>query len=434
VNELDSQQKANTTARDLLKIRDFRLLWLGQIISNFGDAVTHLTLVLFINRVTDGDAQAIAWLLIALALPTAVLGLVAGVFVDRWNRKQVMIVSDGLRAVLTLGFIVAATSEQLWLIYLLAFCHATVGAFFAPARSAVIPRVVPKEGLLAANSLSQMSVVFFRVLGTAVAGILVGTLDTFTTAFIIDAATFVISALIISQLIVKTQTETTVANTPVTVSHIFTQLREGVGLIAQSRTLIGVMMAGGVAMLGIGALNVLLAPMVVNDLGFPETWFGAIEAAQVAAMILSGAFVTLLAAKFKPTSLVSSGLFLTGLIVLPMAFVSRIWQLFPILFILGLLATPLNAGVATLVQTAVSNEILGRVSSALNAVIQTASLISMFFAGALAALVGVRNVFLISGIIVTLSGVVAVRIFKGQLPASGNQLSVISETPTEVVG
>jgi MFS family permease len=117
-----------------------------------------------------------------------------------------------------------------------------------------------------------------------------------------------------------------------------------------------------------------------------------------------------------------------------MAFVNHIWQLFPILFMLGLLATPLNAGIATLVQTAVSNEILGRVSSALNAVIQTASLISMFFAGALAALVGVRNVFLISGIIVTLSGVVAVRIFKGQLPASRNQLSVISETPTEVVG
>jgi MFS family permease len=432
VNELDSQQKANTTARDLLKIRDFRLLWLGQIISNFGDAVTHLTLVLFINRVTDGDAQAIAWLLIALALPTAVLGLVAGVFVDRWNRKQVMIVSDGLRAILTLGFVIAAATQQLGFIYILAFCHATVGAFFAPARSAVIPRVVPKEGLLTANSLSQMSVVFFRVLGTAVAGILVGTLDTFTTAFIIVAATFVISALLLTQLIVQTQTAE--STSPVTFSHVLSQLREGVGLIAQSRTLIGMMMAGGVAMLGIGALNVLLAPMVVNDLGFPETWFGAIEAAQVAAMILSGAFVTLLAAKFKPTSLVSSGLFLTGLIVLPMAFVNHIWQLFPILFMLGLLATPLNAGIATLVQTAVSNEILGRVSSALNAVIQTASLISMFFAGALAALVGVRNVFLISGIIVTLSGVVAVRIFKGQLPASRNQLSVISETPTEVVG
>jgi MFS family permease len=104
--------QTTVTARDLLKIRDFRLLWLGQIISNFGDALTHLTLVLYINRITSGDAQAIAWLLIALALPMATLGLVAGVFVDRWDRKRVMIISDGLRAVLTLGFVAAAAFQQ----------------------------------------------------------------------------------------------------------------------------------------------------------------------------------------------------------------------------------------------------------------------------------------------------------------------------------
>ncbi|MCB8944309.1 MAG: MFS transporter [Ardenticatenaceae bacterium] len=426
MSQLETQNPPEITARDLLRIRDFRLLWLGQIISNFGDSVTHLTLVLFINRITGGDAQAIAWLLIALALPTAVFGLIAGVFVDRWNRKHVMVMSDGLRAALTLGFIIAAATGQIWLIYLLAFGHATVSAFFAPARSAVIPRVVPKEGLLAANSLSQMSVVFFRVLGTGVAGFLVGTLDTFTTAFIIDAITFVLSALLIWQL--KVQTQTAVTTTPPSVRHVFTQLRDGLSLIAHSRILIGVMMAGGVAMLGIGALNVLLAPMVVNDLGLPETWFGALEFAQVAAMIISGALVTVLAAKFKPTTLASSGLFLTGWVILPLAFVTHIWQLFPILFALGLLATPLNAGVATLVQTAVSDEILGRISSALNTVIQTASLISMFFAGTVAALVGVRNVFLISGIIVILSGLVAVRIFSGQLTTNSEQLSISNET------
>ena len=237
------EEKSEITARDLLQIRDFRLLWLGQIVSNFGDALTHLTLVLYINRITGGDAQAIAWLLIALALPTATLGLVAGVFVDRWNRKQVMIISDGLRAILTLGFIVAAVFQQLWLIYTLAFFHATIAAFFAPARSAVIPRIVPQEGLLAANSLAQMSVVFFRVLGTAVAGILVGTLETFITAFIIDAITFALSALLIAQL--RVQTQKTEVTSPASVGIILTQLREGISLIVKSRILVGVMMAGG---------------------------------------------------------------------------------------------------------------------------------------------------------------------------------------------
>jgi sugar phosphate permease len=150
-------------------------------------------------------------------------------------------------------------------------------------------------------------------------------------------------------------------------------------------------------------------------------------------MILSGALVTVLAAKFKPTNLVSGGLFLSGLFILPLAFVNHIWQLFPLLFAMGLLATPLNAGVSTLVQTAVSDEHLGRIGSALNAVIQTASLVSMFFAGTLAALVGVRNVFLISGIIVVLSGIVAARIFGGQYTVTSHQSSVISEPVTEAI-
>ena len=431
MSEFETQDRPRITPRDLLRIRDFRLLWLGQIVSNFGDALTHLTLILYINRVTGGDAQAIAWLLIALALPTAVLGLIAGVFVDRWNRKQVMIISDSLRVVLTLGFILAVATERLWLIYLLALLHATVSAFFAPARGAVIPRVVPKEGLLGANSLSQMSVVLFRVLGTAVAGLLVGTLQTFSIAFIVDALTFIVSALLISQLIIETQKAE--AQAPASVTIVFTQLSEGLGLILRSRILIGVMMAGGVAMLGIGALNVLLAPMIVNDLGLPETWFGVIEFSQVAAMILSGALVTILATKFKPTNLVSGGLFFSGLLILPLAFVSQIWQLFPVLFALGLLATPLNAGVLTLLQTAVSNEHLGRIGGALNAVIQTASLVSMFFAGTLAALAGVRNVFLISGFIVATSGLVAARIFRGYLSGSENDTLLIAGTALENV-
>ena len=130
-----SDQPTAISARDLLKIRNFRLLWGGQIVSNFGDAITQLTLILYINRITDGSTQAIAGLLIALALPMATLGLVAGVFVDRWDRKRTMIVSDLLRGILTLGFVAAAVWQQLWLIYLLAFLHATVSSFFGPVGS-----------------------------------------------------------------------------------------------------------------------------------------------------------------------------------------------------------------------------------------------------------------------------------------------------------
>ena len=174
---MSDETAPKVTVRDLLRIDNFRWLWFGQIVSNIGDSLTHLTLVLLINRMTEGSTTAIAGLLIALTLPHATIGLVAGVFVDRMDRKWTMLVSDLLRGILVLGFIVATLLEgdvALWLIYVIAFLHSVIGAFFMPARSAMIPNIVPKEGLLAANSLAQMSMVLFRVVGTAVAGIIVG--------------------------------------------------------------------------------------------------------------------------------------------------------------------------------------------------------------------------------------------------------------------
>lgn len=427
-----SEQQAETQirGRDLLRLRDFRYLWLGQIVSNFGDALTHLTLVLYINRLTDGNTQAIAWLLIALAIPTATVGLVAGVFVDRWDRKRVMVISDILRGFLTFGLVLAVSTNQLWLIYLLAFCHASVGAFFAPARSAVIPLIVPQDGLLAANSLSQMSMVFFRVLGTAVAGILVGTLNAFNLAFVIDACTFFLSAIFISRMVLP-QSEVEETTTSPTVGAIFSELKDGVVLIAGSRILIGIMVAVSVTMLGLGAVNVLLAPFVVNDMGLPETWFGALEFAQSAAMILSGLFITALASRFKSTSIISVGLIIMGLVFAWFSRTSELWQLFPLMFLIGLAATPINAGIATTVQSAVSNDILGRVAAALHAVINTMSLVSMFLAGSLAAFMGVRNVFLLAGALTVVAGAVSWQIFKAYEPPEEHHVDATSQQVTE---
>ncbi len=409
MNQTDDQ----FTVRDLLRIANFRKLWLGQIVSNFGDALTHLTLVLVINQITDGSTTSIAGLLIALALPQATIGLVAGVFVDRMDRKKTMIVSDLLRGLLVFGFIFTVLDESatmLWLIYVIAFLHSAIGSFFAPARSALIPNVVPEKGLLAANSLSQMSVVLFRVVGTAVAGVIIGVLDNFWLAFVIDGATFFLSIVFIAQVAVKSVPRPTES---ATVKVIMEQMKAGLTIIVSSRVLVGIMIGIAITMLGLGAVNVLLAPMIVNDLNVSETWFGAIEFAQTAAMIISGAFVVVLAAKIKPTNIISVSLIITGIMIIPMAFITQVWHLFPILFIVGLVMTPLNASVSTIAQTAVADNLRGRLSAALNAVIQSASLISMFAAGAVAAAIGVRSVFILSGIIAIIAGLVTIWIFFG---------------------
>ncbi|MBK9051947.1 MAG: MFS transporter [Chloroflexi bacterium] len=130
----------------LLRIPNFRTLFVGQIISDFGDALTQLTVLLYINRVTGGNTQALALLLIALALPTATLGLAAGAFVDRWDRKRVMIISNLLRMVLVMGFLLAAATNQIWLIYPVAFLHSTVGSFFAPPGGPLSPASCRRRG------------------------------------------------------------------------------------------------------------------------------------------------------------------------------------------------------------------------------------------------------------------------------------------------
>src|SRR5215212_11613152 len=110
----DAQEQA-LGVREMLKFRDFRLLWLGQIISDFGDGLTTLALFILVNQLT-GSTAALATMAIVLAIPQVTFGLLAGVYVDRWDRKRIMILSDLLRGGMVLGFIGAVASGQIWLL------------------------------------------------------------------------------------------------------------------------------------------------------------------------------------------------------------------------------------------------------------------------------------------------------------------------------
>src|SRR6476660_5322653 len=135
--------------RDLMKNRNFRFLWLGQVISDFGDSLTNLALLFLINKLT-GSTAALATMLIVLTVPQITFGLVAGVYVDRLDRKRIMIVSDLLRGLLVLGFVPVASPNLGWLLYVVAFVQASIGTRFTPARSALLPNIVPAAGLMAA--------------------------------------------------------------------------------------------------------------------------------------------------------------------------------------------------------------------------------------------------------------------------------------------
>jgi MFS family permease len=386
----------------LLRNRSFRLLWSGQLVSSFGDALTSLALLLTAQRLT-GSTTAVAATAVAIALPQLLVGLPAGVLVDRWSRRRVMIGSDLARAVLVLGFLAVGTADRLWLLYALAFVQSAVGTVFNPARAAFVAELLPAERLLPANSLLEMSRVVAGVAGTSAAGVLASTRTDLGVVFVVDSVTFLTSAALIARLAEGARTPQATRR-PVT---------GGLRLILGSRLLVGALLAPTVAMLGLGAVNVLMVPFVIEDLGTSEAWFGALEAALVAAMILAGSLVAVFAARTRPTSLISAGAIGLGGTVAAIAACHQAWQLMILLFTAGWFVTPVQASVTTILQTAVPADVRGRAQATVSTLISGANLASMSLAGVAAGLAGIRPVFVAAGLVVIAAGVASAAAFRG---------------------
>jgi MFS family permease len=393
--------------KELLRIRDFRYLWTAQVASDFGDSLTNISLLFLIQELT-GSTVDIALLLISVALPSLILGVVSGVYVDRFDRRRTMIVSDFVRALLVLGFIFVQSEALLPLIYGIAFVQAAIGTLFNPARSALMPRIVGEERLLAANSVSQTTRVILSVLGTTAAGILASVTDNFAPAFIVDSMTFLLSGWLIIRI--RTSGE---AEQPAAPSKVWTEMKLGFRVMIVSRPLQGVLVAAGVAMLGLGSVNVLAVPFMIGELQISEALFGLIEFAQVSAMVLSGGIVAVFATRLRASVLVSVGLIGVGAAVALVSTTNTVWQVLAPLFLVGLFIAPTQAGVSTLSQTLIEDRMRGRVGGAIGAVISGANVASMALAGVLAAAIGIRNVFVVAGVVCAAAGVVAWFMLRG---------------------
>jgi len=141
--------------RTVLRQRNFALLWVGGMISNLGDWLLLIALPFHVYQRT-GSALATGTMFVAETIPSILLGSVAGVFVDRWDRRRTMIVCTVAQAGLTLMLLTVRSPEKFWIIYLVGFLQSAIGQFFHPASSALLPRVVGEQHMLAANSLGRV--------------------------------------------------------------------------------------------------------------------------------------------------------------------------------------------------------------------------------------------------------------------------------------
>lgn len=193
----------------LQRNRNFRLLWWGNVISLLGDWFNLIASASLIASLTDSGV-AISYLFLVRFVPLFVVSPFAGVVADRFSRKGILITSDLLRAVTVLGFLLVRSPEQVWLLYVLTAVQFTLSAFFSPARSALLANVVAREDLVTANALDSFTWSTMLALG-AFAGGVVAALFGLQTAFLMDAATFVLSAVVISWMVVPGQARTAVS-------------------------------------------------------------------------------------------------------------------------------------------------------------------------------------------------------------------------------
>jgi len=180
----------------LLQLRPkFRSLWLAQVISLTGDWFNTIASVIIVNRYA-ASGLAVGGLFIARALPPFLLGPVAGVVADRFDRRKILIVSDVLRAAIVLCFLWVDRPERLWLLYGLTILQFSVSSFFEPARAALTPAVVAADELLTANTLASITWSAMLTLGGAIGG-LTASFFGVRVSLIVDSISFLVSAMLV---------------------------------------------------------------------------------------------------------------------------------------------------------------------------------------------------------------------------------------------
>jgi MFS family permease len=184
---------------DLLRRnRNYRRTWLGQVVSETGDYFNNIAVFSLVIQ-TTGSGLAVSGVMLARAIPAMLAGPVAGVLLDRMDRKHVMIASDLVRAVVALGFLLCLDGRRTWLLYVLSALLMFASPFFSSGRAAILPTIAGKDDLHTANSLTQTTEWATLTLGTMLAGYSAAQFG-FQWAFVLNSLSFVFSAIAIAGL------------------------------------------------------------------------------------------------------------------------------------------------------------------------------------------------------------------------------------------
>ena len=383
-----------------LRHRSFRLLWFGQLTSQVGDWIAFVALTSLVWDLTQAGRW-VAALRATHAVPILLLGPLAGVFVDRWNRRATMLTVDlartGLMAALAASGSIAATLglTQLATILGLSIIFELTSLLFAPAKNAIIPHLVPPEALLAANTLSAATGTVSLLLGPVLGGLALATAGV-GGALVLNAATFAVSAAAIAALNVP-RLPRAIAPAGGRLRQVLNELRAGLRYVRGERVVLVTIALEGVLMLGWGTISILAVVLAERRLALDERGYGLLLAAFGAGSLVGSLLIGPLERRAAARVTLAGGFVLVAAGVFGLAAAQTLPPALCGYAVAGLGQMIVSVVSLTLLQQVVREELRGRAFSIYNTVNHGMILLANQGAASLADVVAIAPTLVLTG-------------------------------------
>ena len=382
--------------KKVLGNKNYFLLWLGQAISEVGTDVCHIGLIWLVIG-TTGSATSVSLLFVMLIMPSIVFGPWAGVLVDKWNKKKVIVVTDITRGLIALAM--ALSIDNLSYLYLLAFADFVLYAFFSPAIKTAIPRLVARENLMTANSLYMITRQGAGLIGPAVGGALIGLFGV-QILFFLNGVSFLLSAALEMGIRMPVSGYETL-DMPLRIKEKF---KEGLDYIKQRRVVIFVIIFFAIATIPMGGLAVLNVVLFREVFNYTAEQYGLLMSMKGAGLILGSIFMGKWGKNILEIKAIVTASFFMGLFYMALALSGQLF--FSVLFfsLAGFFGSMIGVAYYTFLQKIVDENVRGRVFSIDIAIGNVLGLLAMAAVGPLADNFNPALIYAVGGLILVALG------------------------------
>ncbi len=375
--------------------RDFTLLWVAQLVSTAGSSLTSLAAGIYVWRATE-STLAVGLTLMVTALPSLIVGLLAGVYVDRHDRKKIMIVTNLAQAAAVglIAVVIGIEAIALPGLYLLLLTDAGIKQFFDPAHDSLIPEVASDEELAAANSFLSIASFGSTAVGFAGAGLLAGTVG-LQWAFILDAVSFLFSAgciALMGRYTMPTPDE------DASVRVIAANLKAGMVTLVGTPIIRSIFIVAALMFFSFGLWNVLLLPFSLKVLGATEFQYGLQEGLTSVGFVIGSFFMARFSRLLPEPAWMSLAMAGMALCAVFYGLSTQVGVAILIVTISGFANAPSAIARSTLLQRNTPREMRGRVFSAFFVLRDVVFLFGMAAAG-LADVIDIRVLVIVSGVL-----------------------------------